>query len=273
MNVATSLVPTILRRNFIITLQSVDAYGRESRQIASSFSIHAGETSRRFYSRVLTKFQDNTIVSLGGKSTFGPNRSQKLADEMADGWKRIMTRTFACSGASVALLSRSTPLDRVNDSTVTSYISTDDVSAALKWLKRGKVSGPDEINNNLYRLYADALGPIPATFYTRWLTCSVFPASLGKENIQCLNKSPAFALPLDHRPIALLNSAFKVFTKIRLFRGRTLLSHLVLSAQAGFLTNLSIHTTLDFFAAVRKPANLDSDLHGAIVLILDYAKA
>ena len=27
-----------------------------------------GETSRRFYARVTTKFQDNTIVSLGGKS-------------------------------------------------------------------------------------------------------------------------------------------------------------------------------------------------------------
>ena len=30
---------------------------------------------------------------------------------------------------------------------------------------------------------------------------------------------------------------------------------------------------LDIFAAVRKAANLDSDLHGAIVLLLDFAKA
>ena len=44
-----------------------------------------GGTSRRFYAHVSTKFQDTTIVSLGGKAAFGPNRSQELSDEMADG--------------------------------------------------------------------------------------------------------------------------------------------------------------------------------------------
>uniref|UniRef100_M4BSU5 Uncharacterized protein n=1 Tax=Hyaloperonospora arabidopsidis (strain Emoy2) TaxID=559515 RepID=M4BSU5_HYAAE len=45
-----------------------------------------GETSRRFYARVATKFQYKTIVCLGGKATFGSNRSQELADEMEYGW-------------------------------------------------------------------------------------------------------------------------------------------------------------------------------------------
>ena len=101
---------------------------------------------------------------LGGKATSGRNRSQELADEMADGWKRIMTHFFACPEATASFLSRSTPQDRVDDSTVTSDISPDDVSAALKRLKLGKAAGPDKINNTFYRYYVDALGPVLATF-------------------------------------------------------------------------------------------------------------
>ena len=95
----------------------------------------------------------------------GSNRSQQLADEMADGWKRIMTHSFACPEATVAFLFRGTPLNRIDDFIVTSAIFPDDVSAALKRLKRGIVAIPDEINNNtFYRDYADALGRVLATF-------------------------------------------------------------------------------------------------------------
>ena len=148
-------------------------------------------TSRGFYARVSTKFQDNTIVFMGKKSTYGPNRSQVLADDMADGWKRIITHSSASPKATAALLSRTTPPEQVDDSTVTSAIFPVNVSAALKRLKRGKATGPDQNNNTFYRDYAHALGPGLATFNTRWLTCSVFPASFGEANIQCLKKSPA----------------------------------------------------------------------------------
>ena len=85
---------------------------------------------------------------------------------MTDGWKRITTHSFAYPKSATALLSRAIPLKRGDDSTVTSDISHDDVSATLKRLKRGKADGPDEINNTFYRDYVDALDPILATFFT-----------------------------------------------------------------------------------------------------------
>uniref|UniRef100_M4C608 Uncharacterized protein n=1 Tax=Hyaloperonospora arabidopsidis (strain Emoy2) TaxID=559515 RepID=M4C608_HYAAE len=39
-----------------------------------------------FSARVSTKFQANTIVSLGGVASHGKYRSHELAEEMADGW-------------------------------------------------------------------------------------------------------------------------------------------------------------------------------------------
>ena len=38
----------------------------------------------------------------------------------------------------------------VDDTAIIASCSTDDVRAALKRLKRGKTSGPDEIGNSLY---------------------------------------------------------------------------------------------------------------------------
>ena len=164
------------------TLRNVDNYGREPRKSDFSSSIcilqarllvqHTytpGETSRRYYARVATKFQDNTIISVCGQATYGPNRSQDLADEMADGWGLLMTHFFDRPDATAAFLERATPPISVDDSNVTSSILPDDVGAALKILKRGKAAGPDEINDYFYRDYADALAPILAALYTRWM--------------------------------------------------------------------------------------------------------
>ena len=184
-----------------------------------------GETSRRFYARVATKFQDNTIVYLGGKATFGSNRSQELDDEMANGWGQIMTTSFARSESTAAFLARASRPSPANDLAVTPSISTDDVSAVFKRLKRGKAAGPEELNNTFYRDYATELAPILAALYTRWMECGVLPESFGDVHIQCMKKNAASALPLEHRSIVLLNSDYKLLTKILSFQVRPLLSH------------------------------------------------
>ena len=88
---------------------------------------------------------------MGGKTSSGLNRSQELADGNGNGWKRIMTYSVACPESTAAFLSRSVPPEQVDDTTVILAVSPDDVSAALKWLKRGNAAGLDKINNNFYR--------------------------------------------------------------------------------------------------------------------------
>ena len=126
-----------------------------------------------------------------GKATFGSNRSQELADDKADDWELIMSHNVACFDATTSFLARATPLDRVEDYIVILSISPEDVSAALKRLKRGIAARPDENHNKFYRYYADALTPVLAAMYARWLKCSVLPASFGNENIQFLKNTSA----------------------------------------------------------------------------------
>ena len=165
---------------------------------------------------------------------------------MADGCVPFITHSFDRPDATAAFLERATPPISFDDSNVTSAISSDDKDAALKKIKRGKAAGPDKINKLFYRDYADALAPTIAALCTRWMECSVLPTSLRDANIQCLKKSSASALPLEHRPITLLNSDYKRFTKILSFRVRPMLSSIVLPAQVSFVPQRSIHTARFF---------------------------
>ncbi|CAI5703594.1 unnamed protein product [Peronospora effusa] len=150
--------PADLRRNVAECRRLWQRTKKERLYVQHTYST--GETSRRSFALVSTKFQDNTIVSLGGQATYGSNRSQELADEMADGWGHLMIKFYDRPDDITAFLELAFPLVRIDDSNVTSVISPDDVCAVLKRLKRGKAAGPDEINNTFYRDYADALSPI-----------------------------------------------------------------------------------------------------------------
>ena len=50
-----------------------------------------------------------------------------------------------------------------------------------------------------------------------------------------------------------------------------LLAQLFLPPQVGFVPQRSVFTALDIFTAVRMEATTDSDLNGAIVMLLDSA--
>ena len=45
------------------------------------------------------------------------------------------------------------------------------------------------------------------------------------------------------------------------------------ASSSWFVPQLSIHTALDIFSTVLKATSADSDLYGAIVLLLDFAKS
>ena len=61
--------PAELRRNVAECRRLWQRTKKERLLVQHTYS--PGETSRRFYARVSTKFQDNTIVSLGGPATYG----------------------------------------------------------------------------------------------------------------------------------------------------------------------------------------------------------
>ena len=94
-----------------------------------------------------------------------------------------MSTSFDRSEATAAFLAQESRPAPVYYLAVTSSISTDDVSAALKRIKRGKAASPDEPNNTFYRDDATDLAPILAALYTRWMEWGVLPESFRDAHI------------------------------------------------------------------------------------------
>ena len=61
-----------------------------------------------------------------------------------------MLRDFTDLDLTQAFLGRASPPVGIVDSEVMAVISIDDVCASFKRLKRGKATGPDELNNSFY---------------------------------------------------------------------------------------------------------------------------
>ncbi|KAF1319717.1 reverse transcriptase, partial [Globisporangium splendens] len=189
---------------------------------------HERKTSKSFYKRISTKFLDNTIFTLGGTATCGPMRSRELADDMGEGWKSIMQQAPTLLGFLLK------PID------------SSEIKQAVKKCKRGKAHGPDELGNDWYRDHCDEITGLFERLFNLWIPECVLPSSFSEAHIHCIKKSVSAASPLDYRPIALLNSDYKIFTRIFATRLRT---------------------------AAQQRATSDLAMSRAIALLLDFAKA
>ncbi|KAF1328529.1 reverse transcriptase, partial [Globisporangium splendens] len=235
---------------------------------------HERKTSKSFYKRISTKFLDNTIFTLGGTATCGPMRSRELADDMGEGWKSIMQQAPTLQTDIDQILDPGTaipPSDRLGF--LLKPIDSSEIKQAVKKCKRGKAHGPDELGNDWYRDHCDEITGLFERLFNLWIPECVLPSSFSEAHIHCIKKSVSAASPLDYRPIALLNSDYKIFTRIFATRLRTVLPWLIHHMQAGFVPGRAIPTTIDVLLAAQQRATSDPAMSRAIALLLDFAKA
>ncbi|KAF1333740.1 reverse transcriptase, partial [Globisporangium splendens] len=235
---------------------------------------HERKTSKSFYKRISTKFLDNTIFTLGGTATYGPMRSRELADDMGEGWKSIMQQAPTLQTDIDQILDPGTaipPSDRLGF--LLKPIDSSEIKQAVKNCKRGKAHGPDELGNDWYRDHCDEITGLFERLFNLWIPECILPSSFSEVHIHCIKKSVSAASPLDYRPIALLNSDYKIFTRIFATRLRTVLPWLIHHMQAGFVPGRAIPTTIDVLLAAQQRATSDPAMSKAIALLLDFAKA
>ncbi|KAF1314632.1 reverse transcriptase, partial [Globisporangium splendens] len=214
---------------------------------------HERKTSKSFYKRISTKSLDNTIFTLGGTATYGPMRSRELADDMGEGWKSIMQQAPTLQTDIDQILDPGTaipPSDRLG------FCSNRSIRVKLN-----RLDHCDEITGLFERLF------------NLWIPECVLPSSFSEAHIHCIRKSVSAASPLDYRPIALLNSDYKIFTRMFATGLRTVLPWLIHHMQAGFVPGRAIPTTIDVLLATQQRATSDPAMSKAIALLLDFAKA
>lgn len=97
---------------------------------------------------------------------------------------------------------------------LTSAITEDEVRTAIDSLGKGKATGPDLIPNTWYQDMRTEIAPLLTTVFNQGLITAHLPESFKAATIHCIPKVSKPDTGLDFRPIALLISDYKLFTRI-----------------------------------------------------------
>ena len=165
------------------------------------------------------------------------------------------------------------PTDDLQSLEPANLFTLETVTSAFKACKRGKDSGSDRIGNDWYISYADLLIPLLQQLFGMWYRDKVFLASFLSTDVFCLKKAGDSSNPLNYRPLSLLNSDYKLFTRIIATQLRGTLPVRIHSHQHGFVPHRSIHTVIDNFLAAQDVATHTDEHRNAVALVLDFAKA
>ena len=144
---------------------------------------------------------------------------------------------------------------------------------AIRKCHRGKSCGPDELGNDWYRDHIDGLVPLFTKLRSIWLEGGAVPVTFRDSHVSCIKKTSGAAVPLDYRSIALLDSDYKIFTRVLATCLRQHLPTLVHSLQAGFVPGRDMNHVIDLFEAAIIAARDDQQSAKGMALLLDFAKA
>lgn len=158
-------------------------------------------------------------------------------------------------------------------------VTTEEISQAIAQLSRRKAPGPDGITNDFYATFGDELAPRLASLVTEALQTPAMAPASWKEALMCLlYKKGDRRVISNWRPLSLLNSDYKLFSRILVNRLRVWMPTLIHEDQRGFVpgrwiggTAMDIALVLDSYRKARRDGDL-IDPASAIVL-LDQEKA
>jgi hypothetical protein len=148
----------------------------------------------------------------------------------------------------------------------------DEVAAAIGATKAGKACGPDRLGNDWYGDFAKKLIPVLKILLNSWYHSGIMSSFL-EADIFCLKKGGAPQNPLNFRPLSLMNSDYKILTRILATRASRKLPAIIHPNQNGFVPDRTIHATIDLFAAVQIEALHNPEFAEALALLLDFCKA
>ncbi|KAJ8521673.1 hypothetical protein ON010_g17789 [Phytophthora cinnamomi] len=197
------------------------------------------------------------------------------ANILADAWSPILLQTVANPSLEDSVAGW---IDRVDNTTqiltdtANVIITVVEIERALRECQDGKASGPDRLGNSWDRIYADQLIPILEILLNKWCAEGVFPVTFLEDDMFCFRKSDNPHNALNYRPTALLDTDYKIATRILATRVQETLDERIHLSQNAFVPGRTIHATLDIYAAAQKVVSAGLDQSDALVMLLDFRK-
>ena len=228
-------------------------------------------SSKDFYARVAVKFGDTTIHALTLAEGGRERDPLDVANIMADAWSPIFTQQVCTEAPTIFDRQFGDSIDTATADGINAVFTEKEVLTAIKRCKRTKSGGPDRLPNAWYRDHQDQVEPLLRQLFNQCYTAGISPPSFQQANIVCLAKAGRSLNPMNYRPIALLNSDYKIFTRLLTNRVRPCLPNMIAEVQGGFVPGRTIHGVIDVFTAAQLAAKRMAT--ETVAVLLDFQKA
>ncbi|KAE8884879.1 hypothetical protein PF005_g3796 [Phytophthora fragariae] len=247
----------------------------KQRQLFRSGGYYVGKTSRQFFSRISTKYADNEIHRLDAATGQPARGVHDKADTLADAWTPVFQQPSSLVSDRGKVLQWLGPSGQYDSELhdLMAPFSEAEVAAAIGACHAGKACGPDRLGNDWYRDFCTILTPILTRLFNCWYSTGRFPTSFLEADIFCIAKGGDSQDPLNYRPLALLDTDYKILTRIITTRASRKLHLMIHPNQNGFVPFRTIHSTLDLYTAAQAVAQTDPEYAEALALLLDFSKA
>lgn len=152
-------------------------------------------------------------------------------------------------------------------------ISLEEISKAVKHLKNNKAAGPDSIYNEHLKLTFDFFQDWWVIYLNQLFTCSTVPNIWRLSNLKVIFKGKGnITDPNNYRGVALLNTSYKLYTKILNNRIMNQMESKLPEEQYGFRCNRNCQKAIqilrtDIKDALSKPKGI------MYAIFIDYQKA
>lgn len=251
-------------RRHLIALQRLKATRRQRRAV-HQYDGHGPSATRAFYRRMATRFSKPRVV--------GPGDAAVTAHQLATDWQPVIQQTPPTTTAQDKFFHRIRHLAHELSADPFVAFTVDEVLAAIAACPAGKASGPDGIPNDWYRSAAMDLAPSIASTFSKWVRAGVLPAIFKDATIFCIPKIAAPKNGLDYRLISLLNTDYKIFSRMILQRVQRRATSVVSAAQFGFVGQRQVHDAIDVWEAIQARVANGELPPEAVAIMLDIAKA
>ena len=152
-------------------------------------------------------------------------------------------------------------------------ITEKEVYQVMLRLPTGKQAGPNRIPNAVYKYLAAFFAPKLAQVVNEATRKGPLPRHFLEGDISMLYKKGDRCDPRNYRPITLLNTDYKVFTRVLANRMKEAVHEFVSECQKGFVPDVFIAEATALLKLVEAYTNEDGENRKGILLFLDMEKA
>ena len=239
--------------------------------------VSGDQSTKAFFRRINSNFRKDPIRELQteqGKI----HGSHQLPNAMGQGWQEVMNPKrprIDISRTRAFLSTHRQPLTIGQKAALMQPFQLSEVTAVFNTLKSDKAPGPDGLINNWYKDFSEVLIEPFMHISNFWLKHNLLPEDFSTCTITTLKKSSNSIKPLDFRPISLLNTDYKIFTKLIANRVRSLLPQIIHPDQAGFVPGRRMDEPISKALLAQKlgSARLKPLPNRGLILLADFSKA